>query len=264
MILGAVSDPFFYVLSVPALFILGVSKGGFGGGLGAIAVPAMTLVVSPLFALGVLLPLLCVMDVVAASAWRRQWDRRLTYTLLAGGVVGTGLGALGLELISPPGIKAIIGVIAVYFSLAFFLRRWRPAAEAGLPGEAIAPKPSTAAGVFWGGVSGFTSFTANAGGPAANAWLLPLRLDKSVYQATTVMFYLFVNFLKLPAYAMLGLFSAQTLGTSLLLMPVALVGLIIGVRLHHRISVDLFYLLCFTFLLFTGLKLLFDSSVLFT
>jgi len=244
-------DIWFYLAALPALVIVGVSKGGFGGGLGAIAVPAMALVVSPMVALGVLLPVLCVMDLFGTWAYRRQWDRKLVTLLVVGGVIGTVLGALLLRHLSQDHIKILVGVIAVFFSLQYFLSRKTTGP--------VDREPTRRAGIFWGAVSGFTSFTANAGGPAVNAWLLPLKLDKTVYQATTVVFFILINYLKIVPFWMLGLFSVETFTTSLICLPFALAGLWLGIKLHDRVPVDLFYRVCFVFLLLTGIKLLFDG-----
>jgi len=241
----------FYLAALPALVIVGISKGGFGGGLGAIAVPAMALVVSPMIALGVLLPILCVMDLFGTWAYRRQWDRKLVTLLVIGGTIGTVLGALLLRHLTQEHIKILVGIIAVFFSLQYFLSR-----SSAKTGEKT---PTRRAGVFWGAVSGFTSFTANAGGPAVNAWLLPLKLDKTVYQATTVVFFILINYLKIVPFWMLDLFSVTTLATSVVCLPFALAGLYIGIKLHDRVPVALFYRLCFVFLLLTGIKLLFDG-----
>ena len=58
------SDPAFYLVAIPAVLIFGISKGGFGGGLGIAAVPLMALVVSPATAAGIMLPPLILMDVI--------------------------------------------------------------------------------------------------------------------------------------------------------------------------------------------------------
>jgi len=246
-----ITDIWFYLAALPALVIVGISKGGFGGGLGAIAVPAMALVVSPMIALGVLLPVLCVMDLFGTWAYRRQWDRKLVTLLVIGGTIGTVLGALLLRHLTQEHIKILVGVIAVFFSLQYFLSNKSANNEKRTP--------TRRAGVFWGAVSGFTSFTANAGGPAVNAWLLPLKLDKTVYQATTVVFFILINYMKIAPFWMLGLFSVTTLTTSILCLPFALGGLYLGIKLHDRVPVMLFYRICFVFLLLTGIKLLFDG-----
>lgn len=68
-----ITDPWFYAVAVPAVLLFGISKGGFGGGLGVAAVPLMALVISPLQAAAIMLPILCVMDIVAVSFALHFW-----------------------------------------------------------------------------------------------------------------------------------------------------------------------------------------------
>src|SRR3546814_5898614 len=82
-------------------------------------------------------------------------------------------------------------------------------------------------------VSGFTSFTAHAGGPPVNVYLLPLGLPKTQYQATTVAFFLLVNYGKLIPYTGLGLFTGENLATSAALFPVAVAGILSGRSEEH-------------------------------
>ncbi|MGH7003587.1 MAG: sulfite exporter TauE/SafE family protein, partial [Alphaproteobacteria bacterium] len=124
----------------------------------------------------------------------------------------------------------------------------------------LAPAPrNVAKGTFWGILSGYTSFIAHAGGPPLSVYLLPQRLDKTVFQATTVVFFAAVNYVKLVPYALLDMFPAANLATSLVLMPAAILGTLAGVWLHKRVSDRLFYLFCYTFVLITGAKLLHDG-----
>jgi uncharacterized membrane protein YfcA len=71
-----ITDPFFYLVAIPAVLIAGVSKSGFGGGLGVMAVPLMALALSPQAAAAIMLPILCLMDVANVWAYRKNWDRR--------------------------------------------------------------------------------------------------------------------------------------------------------------------------------------------
>ena len=69
------ADPWFYAAAVPAVVIVGLAKGGFGGGISILGVPLMALVISPLDAAAIMLPIMIVMDIVALFAWRGVWDR---------------------------------------------------------------------------------------------------------------------------------------------------------------------------------------------
>lgn len=246
-----VTDPLFYLLAVPALMIVGVSKGGFGGGLAVVAVPLLSLAIPPIQAAAIMLPVLCFMDLFGLWSYRAKWDRTNTRILVLAAIIGIAIGTASFKYLDEHKIKLLISVVAIGFSANYWLRR----------GKADdAPRPtSVLRGGFWGGVSGFTSFAAHAGGAPLNVYLLPLRLDKTVYQATTVIFYTLINYVKLLPYAWLGQFSTGNLLTSLAVLPLAGLGVLTGIWLHHRMPEDLFYKLCYGFLLLTGLKLFYDA-----
>lgn len=247
-----IEDPLFYVLAVPAVLLLGISKGGFGGGLGALAVPLVALVVSPIQAAAVLLPILCVMDLQGAWVYRGLWDRANLRILIPAALIGLGIGTFTFRALDAQIIRLIIGTVAVGFTVHHWL---------GGLGEERAPRGVDALrGTFWGAVSGFTSFIAHAAGPPLSVYLLPQRMDKTRFLATTVIFVLFMNYLKLLPYAWIGQFSAENLYTSLVLLPLAPLGMWLGIWMHRIVPERLFYRICYLLLFFAGLKLLFDGG----
>jgi len=247
-----ISDPLFYLAAVPAVLISGVSKGGFGAGLGVVAVPMMALVLPPVQVAAIMLPILCLMDLVGVWAYWKKWEGKVLLRLALAAVVGIAVGALTFHLLAPWTIRLLIGVIALGFTASYLAKRLRPD---GAPQR----RPGPAAGWLWGAVSGFTSFTAHAGGPPVNVYLLPLGLPKTRYQATTVAFFLLVNYVKLIPYTGLGLFTAENLATSAVLLPIAVAGIFAGIWLHNRVPTGLFYTACYVFLALTGVKLVYDG-----
>ena len=69
-----ITDPLFYALAIPAILITGISKSGFGGAMGGLAVPLMSLVIAPAEAAGIMLPILCTMDAVGLWMQHRVTD----------------------------------------------------------------------------------------------------------------------------------------------------------------------------------------------
>lgn len=246
-----IDDPLFYLLALPAVLILGISKGGFGGGLGALAVPLVALVVSPIQAAAVLLPILCVMDVHGAWVYRGLWDKANLRILMPGALIGLTVGAFSFRYLDARTMRLMVGALAVGFTIHHWL--------GGLPVPRAARGADVARGTFWGAVSGFTSFIAHAGGPPMSVYLLPQRMDKTRFLATTVIFVLFMNYLKLVPYAWIGQFSAENLSTSLVLLPLAPLGMWLGIWLHRAMRQDIFYRICYLLLFLAGLKLLYDG-----
>lgn len=249
-----ITDPWFYLAAVPAVLIFGISKGGFGGGLGLVAVPMMTLAIGPTQAAAILLPILCVMDLFGSWAYRQRWDRRLMVVLVPGALVGIAVGWATFRFMNADAIRILVGGIAVWFTLDFYVKAWR-AGRADPPGR----RPGRAEGWLWSGVSGFTSFVAHAGSPPLGVYLLPQRLDKSVFVGTTAIFFLVVNYAKLVPYGFLGQFDTTNLATSLVLSPLAPVGIWLGLWLHGRVPQRAFYVVCYGLLTATGVKLLHDG-----
>ncbi len=249
-------DLIFYVIAVPAVVISGISKGGFGGGLGVVSVPLLALLMPVNVAAAIMLPILCFMDIMGVWAFRGKWDWGQLKTLIPAAFIGIIIGTLTFEYTNDAWVRLFIGMIALSFSAKYFLQKFKIKFKNAQ--EAKPKVANTLTGYFWGTIAGFTSFVAHAGGPPVGAYLLPQKLDKSFYQGTTVFFFTFVNFVKLVPYGMTGQFEGNVMGTSLILLPLALLGIVIGIKLHHKIAPDLFYLLCYSFLILTGLKLVSD------
>ena len=244
-----IADPWFYAAAIPAILLVGISKGGFGSGAGMIATPLIALTVPIPQAAAILLPILIVMDIAGLWAYRGRFNRENLRLLLAGGVAGVALGALTFRYFDDSWIRIALGALALGFVLQRYARR----------ADARAAAASVPKGLFWSTVSGLTSTIAHAGGPPLSIYLLPLRLDKAVMVGTTVVFFAVINFVKLVPYTWLGLFDPANLATSAALAPLAPVGIGMGVWLMRRIPEDLFYRICYAILVVVGAKLLWDG-----
>ena len=126
------------------------------------------------------------------------------------------------------------------------------------PPRPDSPPPPRWVGALLTTTSGFTSFIAHAGGPPINAYAIPLRLSPLKFSATMAVFFFCINLSKWIPYAWLGLLDWRNLATSVALLPLAPVGVWIGVRIAKRISPVLFYRLLYLGMLLTGCKLLWD------
>lgn len=253
-----ISEPLFYAAAIPAVILTGLSKGGFGGAFGFAAVPLMALVISPVQAAGLMLPILLIMDVVAVAAYRKSFDRRVVFTLLPAGTAGTALGWATASLVSDDVVRLLVGLIAIAFlARAFWARQSGPRAAGAV--EAAARRPSLLSAQFWGMLAGYTSFVAHAGGPPFQAYVVPLRLDPVRYAATSAIFFGLINAIKVVPYAALGQFDAENLLTAAALAPVAILSTWYGVRLVRRIDERLFYRILMGSILIVAVKLIHDG-----
>ena len=249
MSLNLITDWQFYLVAVPAVLLLGVSKSGFGAGFGSLAVPLMALAVTVPQAAAILMPVLLVMDLLGIAAFRRDFDRGLVKFMLPWGLLGIVVGALSFKLLQARWVAGIVGV----FTLLFLAQRLLFPPRAG-----NAPPPRWA-GALLTTVSGFTSFVAHAGGPPINAYVIPLGLSPLRFTGTMAFFFFVINLAKWVPYAWLGLLDARNLGTSLVLLPLAPLGVWAGVRIARRIDQRLFYRFVYAGMALTGLKLVWDA-----
>lgn len=236
-------------LTVIAVTLIGISKGGFGGSLGMLGVPLMALTMSPVVAAAILLPILCAMDIMALRAFWKGWSKQHLRRLIPAAILGIVVGSLTFSYLHSSHIRLLIGLTATGFALNHWFK----------PIRLIREKPGKIAGMVWGSVAGFTSFVAHAGGPPFSIYMLPQQLDKTTYQATAVLFFLVINYVKLIPYTLLGQFNTDNLLLSLSLLPVAALGIWLGVQLHNRVSDKLFFQFAYVMLFITGLKLIADA-----
>lgn len=249
-----ITDPWFYVVAIPAVVLFGISKGGFGGGFGVVAVPLMALVISPVQAAAIMLPILCVMDLFAIRRFRGRWVLPELRVLIPASLLGIAVGTALFGYLSASAIRLIVGVVAITFTLNHWVGR-RHSAELG---TADFPRGY---GVLGGGVAGFTSFIAHAGGPPVDMYLLRRSLNRTEFVATTVLFFAVVNYVKLIPYGWLGQLDTSNLMTAIVLSPLAPIGIEIGHFLHHRVSDRFFFQLMYVLLFLVGCKLIYDGIV---
>ena len=206
------SNPWFYAVSIPAVTLVGFSKGGFGGAMALVGLPLMALVMPPVQAAAILLPILIIMDIVSLWTWRGQYDRPTLAYMLPGAMAGIAIGWATAALVTVGMVRLIVGVAAMLFFL-----RWLMLLIRGTSAEARPHNIFRAS--FWATVSGFTSFVAHAGGPPYQVYALPLRHSPGIYAGTSVVFFAIVNAVKLVPYFALGQFDTTNLTASAVLVP---------------------------------------------
>jgi uncharacterized membrane protein YfcA len=249
------TDPLFYAVAIPAVILLGLAKGGFAG-IGVVAVPLMALVVSPVLAASITLPILLAQDVVSVWSFRKTWDKGLLILMLPAAAVGVFLGWALAAMVSVSAVELAIGLISIAFALQ---RLW--AERAVKAADAVGAGPARPwLGVLCGVVAGFTSQVAHAGGPPFQIYVLPRRLPRDVFIGTSAIFFAAMNWMKVPAYAALGQFTRQTLTTAAVLLPLALASTWAGVWLVRRVPAEGFYRIIYLLLIAIGGKLAWDGA----
>ncbi|MDP2493220.1 sulfite exporter TauE/SafE family protein [Shimia thalassica] len=241
-------SPEVFALAVLATIFAGISKGGFGSGAAFASSALMALVLPPMQALGLMLPLLMLIDVVSLPHYWRRWSWPESKVLLFGSIPGVALGVTLFSVANDDVLRLLIGGVALGFVL---WQLWpRKQARAKLPNWV---------GLIAGATAGFTSFVSHAGGPPVAVFLLTRGIDKTTYQATTVLIFWVINIAKAIPYAFLGVFSLEVLIADLWLAPFAILGTWIGVKAHYLVSERIFFGLTYLLLTVTGSKLFWDA-----
>lgn len=241
----------FFLIAGLAALLVGLSKGGLSMA-GALGTPVLAMVMSPVKAAALLLPIFIVSDWFGLYAYRREYDRRNLKILIPAGIAGIGIGWLSSALVSDRMVGLLIGVIGI----TYCLNAWRLRNHPPVPKPADIPR-----GIFWGAVAGFTSFISHSGGPAYQVYVLPQRLSKTVFAGTTTITFAVINLVKLLPYWQLGQLDLANLKVSLLLMPIAVAGTFAGVWLVRILPQRTYFLLIHVALFVLSIKLVGDAML---
>lgn len=248
------SDPIFYAVAVPAVVLYGLSKGGLAG-VSLLAVPMMSLVMSPVRAAAILLPVLIVQDAVTVYSFRKAWDRRTVAYMLPGAVIGIAIGSGTAAYVTDGAIRFVVGLLALLFCLNAWLGR---KSVLGL----VRPHSAAAATAF-ATMSGYSSFVIHAGGPPYNMYTLPRIATRELFVGTSAVFFALVNLIKLPSFLGLGQITAENFSLSVALVPVAVLANMAGIWIVRRMPTALFYKVIYGLTCVIGLKLVVEGASAF-
>lgn len=240
-----------FLSGVAAATIIGIGKGGFGGVGTVVAVPIMSLFMPPHFALGVLLPVLMLADLISVTCLWRHLDREAIVQALPGAIVGVIVGMWLLTSIDGAPAMVVIGCLSILFA-AYSLMR----ALAGTLHSA-GPLGSRRVAPWFGLACGVTSTLAHAGGPPIHIHLLGRGYTPIVFAATATVFMAVVNIVKLGPFLWVGTIDRETLLFSLKLVPIGAVAALVGVWVAHRISRNVFSLIVNILMFCVGVQLVY-------
>jgi uncharacterized membrane protein YfcA len=239
----------YVVLASLAAVLIGMSKGGLPL-VGMMSVPVLSLVMSPVKAAVLLLPLFVISDAVGVWLYRKQYSLVNLKILIPAGIAGVLFGWLTATMISEQTIKFLIGLVGVSFCLQTWFKRGQDHA----PKTAHWPK-----GLFWGSAAGFTSFIAHAGGPPFQIFVLPQKLPKAEFAGTATILFAIINAAKIVPYQNLSPYSEEDFWKIAVLVPFALLGTFLGAYLTKRIADAWFFKLVQVGLFLLSIKLIHDA-----
>jgi len=242
----------FFIAVVPAIILFGIAKSGLGGSIALISIPLMTIAMPLTEALGIILPILIFSDFIATYKYRKEFDLGTLKLIVPFAALGIVIGSFTFSYFSEDLLKFIIGLMGFLFAGHYFLFKKNKEAKS---------EKNLIKGGICSTIAGFTSFCVHAGGTPTSIYLLPLRMRKEIYVGTRIIFFTFFNLIKLPLYINLSMTNLETFKQSVILFPVALLGILIGYKLLKIIEEKLFYNILYALIFVTSTKLLYDFLI---
>jgi uncharacterized membrane protein YfcA len=244
------------ILASIAVLFIGLSKAGFGGGLGMLTTPLTILACNATgrttqFGIGVLLPLLCLGDAFTMYHYWGKWEKRNLAFLLPGIVVGVIFGARLIGQANPRQLNVVVGALAVGFVVFQFVKEKLFRAEGTF-------KPNHWIGFPFGFGAGLTSAFAHGAGPVVSLFLIPQKLSKEFYVGTTILIFSWINWIKIPFFAANHVITTETLWFGLKLAPLIPLGVWLGVWLNRKVPERHFAIIVYVSTFLTGLQLIFN------
>ena len=242
-------DLIFLSTVIPAILLYGIAKSGLGGSISLISVPLMTIVMPLSQALAIILPILIFSDLIAVYRFRKEFDLSTLKLIVPFAGIGIFIGSLSFSHFSEDLLKIIVGIMGFLFAGHYFLFKKNKNEKSN---------KNLLKGGICSIIAGFTSFCVHAGGTPTSIYLLPLRMKKEIYVGTRVIFFTFVNLIKLPLYIKLSMINFETFKQSIILFPLAVIGIFVGYRILKIIDEILFYNIIYVLILFSSTKLIYD------
>ena len=239
----------FWLAAGVAATLVGMSKGGVPM-VAMLSVPIMALVMSPVLAAGLLLPVYVVSDAFGLYAYRHAFDRRVLAIVIPGAVIGIGIGWATASLVPEAAVTLVVGIIGFAFALNLILRR---------PVFTEPKRAEVVPGLFWSAIAGFTSFVSHAGAPPYQVYTLPLGMTKAVFAGTTTIAFAAINLVKLVPYYALGQLNVGNLKVAAVLAVPAALAVFVGLRVVAVLPERLFFRLVTWALLLISIKLIWDG-----
>lgn len=238
----------FFAVAGAAAFFVGASKGGLPM-VGVLGVPLLALVMPPVAAAALLLPVYIVSDMVGLWAYRKEYSPRNLAILIPAMVFGVGVGWATARITEEWMVTLMVGLVGLYYCATVVFRKANaPPKRADIP-----------RGIFWGTIAGFTSFVSHTGGPPYQTYVLPQKLPKMMFAGTSTIVFAVINLVKLVPYWALGQFNTGNLEAAALLSPVAVAGALLGYKLTSVLPEGLFFRLVEVALFVISLKLIYDA-----
>jgi hypothetical protein len=251
-----------------AVFLIGLTKSGFGSGIGLMIVPMMALAVPHCFstlssqaALPLLLPLLVCGDFIAVYQYRRIFSLKIVRKLILATILGVLVGGVVIYEISQHKriagalVMIDIGFESVLLVSLHWYRVWK------MSGNVEAYVPRTWHNQVVGMTAGISSTIAHAAGPIVAVYLLPQKMERKLFVGTCAIYFFILNTIKLPVYWKDGQFGQVSPAFALMFLPLVICGAVFGFWINKRLSDKLFSNIVYVATFILGAYLLYKGVV---
>lgn len=239
-----------WVILMLGAVLIGINKTAIPG-LGVLPVLMLTMTFETRMSTGLQLGMLALADLIAVAYYRRSADWKILLKLLPWALIGIAIGSLLLRYVIPDNSAAMrktVGIVVLALAIFGYLRR--RFAPDKLP-------DSLGMTSFFGIMLGTTTQIANAAGPISSVYLLAMKLPKEKYLGCCAWFFLTLNWIKLPIFAMEGRITWQSIQMDLCMIPFLLAGGAAGIFLLRKMPQKLFENIIQALVFIAAIKLLF-------
>ncbi len=207
--------------------LIGMAKSGLTV-VNILAVPIYAAIFGGKVSTAIIVPLLLIGDIAGAFHYHKKtrWSQyiRLLPAALAGLLGGMLLG----HRIPDNSFRFVMGII-ILVCLVLMVAKDLINKDLTLPDNMLAHS-------IGGFTGGFATMVGNAAGPIMSLYLLSMRLPKEVFIGTAAMFFLTMNFLKMPIHLFVwNTMTPATLKVDLIMLPVEIIGFLIGLKIVKKI-----------------------------
>lgn len=227
-----------------ALLVRGFT--GFGGAL--LMVPLLGLVWDIRQAIVIVALIQVVTGAMLVVMGRRSVDRPTLVPVLVWSIAGLAGGSLLLANLPVDWIARILGVVTIGIGGITLLRRVSITRTPGRSHRIVTSAVGLTSGILHGLVG--------TSGPVVVPYLQRVLPSPAQMRSTLLSYFLVLDVLRTGGYVQLGLVSLDLLQRGALLIPLAIVGSLLGSRMHVQVSDEVFRVAVALLLMLSGVLLL--------
>lgn len=222
-------------------FFSAALQGLTGFGFSILAIPLITLFISPKIAVPILVIYSMIINIVVLYSARKAINLKKIWILLSAGIITLPLGAHLLVIMNEDLLKIFIGSMIFTFGILLLIGFRKQ-----FKNERLAMLPV-------GMLSGLLGGSISISGPPIILFLSNQDVDKHTFRGNLAAYFFILNIFTIPVYYLNGLLTKEVWNYSLTFLPGLLIGVFVGSFLSHKIKDDHFKKLTLILLIVMGI-----------